>query len=439
MRFLRNIALLCVLLSVSIAAAQDPICTEIVDRALTAVQDACASTARNQACYGYVSIQAVPRFGTLEFAFDTQGDVANVVDIESMRLRPYDPVDKTWGVSLMQIQADLPDALPGQNVTMLLFGDTEITNAVEPGAPTVTAVAGSGVNIRTSPSTEGRVAGSLVEGETVTANGRNAAGDWLRIRVPDSDALGWVFAGVFTITGDVNTLEIVDSLASETTFTPMQAFYFRTGALGAIDCNEAPDGLLVQTPQGVGQINLRANDVGVRLGSTAFMQALPGDSMVVSVIEGTGEVTAQGRTVAVPAGSSVTIPLGIDSRAAGTPSDPVSYNEADFSGLPLSLLPRTVTVAPPADAEVIAAAVGQSGGGSAGAITIPLQGEPIDFGVYANLTDAEFCAAFSRALPLLGNDRNAYIQYVRIAILALSPIEQGQAQAFIARLEACPS
>ena len=34
-----------------------------------------------------------------------------------------------WGVALMRIQANLPDTLPGQNVTMLIFGDVQIQNA----------------------------------------------------------------------------------------------------------------------------------------------------------------------------------------------------------------------------------------------------------------------------------------------------------------------
>ena len=35
---------------------------------------------------------------------------------------------------------------------------------------------------------------------------------------------------------------------------------------------EAPqDGILIQTPKGVGQINMRANDVDIQLGSTAYL------------------------------------------------------------------------------------------------------------------------------------------------------------------------
>ena len=34
----------------------------------------------------------------------------------------------TWGLSLLKLQANLPDTNPGQNVTFLVFGDTSVDN-----------------------------------------------------------------------------------------------------------------------------------------------------------------------------------------------------------------------------------------------------------------------------------------------------------------------
>src|SRR5205823_6231693 len=34
----------------------------------------------------------------------------------------------TWGLSLLKLQANLPDSLPGQNITFLVYGDTSIEN-----------------------------------------------------------------------------------------------------------------------------------------------------------------------------------------------------------------------------------------------------------------------------------------------------------------------
>ena len=35
---------------------------------------------------------------------------------------------RDWGIAVLKAQANLPDALPGQNVTFLLFGDTTVDN-----------------------------------------------------------------------------------------------------------------------------------------------------------------------------------------------------------------------------------------------------------------------------------------------------------------------
>jgi len=34
-----------------------------------------------------------------------------------------------WGIALLRVQANLPDTAPGQNVTVLMFGDAEIIDA----------------------------------------------------------------------------------------------------------------------------------------------------------------------------------------------------------------------------------------------------------------------------------------------------------------------
>ena len=78
-----------------------------------------------------------------------------------------------------------------------------------------------------------------------------------------------------TPASDVSALNVVDSTDAEIPFKPMQAFYFKTG-ITQTSCAEAPqDGILIQTPEGAGQINIRANDVDIQLGSTAYLQAQP--------------------------------------------------------------------------------------------------------------------------------------------------------------------
>ncbi len=106
-------------------------CPAIVLQALTAVDSACRETGRNQICYGNVQLSAEFREGSGAISFQQPGDIASLNDVRKIELSPLNASAKQWGVALMQVQANLPDSLPGQNVTFLLFGDVEIENVTE--------------------------------------------------------------------------------------------------------------------------------------------------------------------------------------------------------------------------------------------------------------------------------------------------------------------
>ncbi len=431
MKYAYLVSLLLVLMTLSSVLAQDSVCTAIVQQALAAVEDACAATGRNEACYGNISVQATPRAGIENFVFEQQGDRVSVADLDVLRLRQLDPEANTWGIALMKLQANLPDTLPGQNVTFLMFGDVEIENAVEPAPDlaTIEVTATGGINIRRGPSTNNPVIGSLANGETVIANGRNADATWLRIQVPDSDALGWVFAELVTTSGDRQQLSEVDPADTEVPFTPMQAFYFRTGA-GQTDCADAPgDGILIQTPAGAGKINLRANDVDIQLGSTAYFQAQAGDVMRVSVVEGQAQVTADGETVTVPAGSQVEVPVDDDLRAAGAPGEPTPYDAAALQALPVTVLPEPIEVAPAATEEDIQQSnQPPSTGGLPGIIN------PSGFG----MNTALFCQMMDQALAEEGLTRAEYLIMMRQAMSLMPGDTAAQMAEFEQLLLACP-
>jgi hypothetical protein len=107
-------------------------CPAIVQTALDAADIMCRDTGRNQACYGNIAITAQPQVDAQNFRFQVVGDMVNVSDLQTLRLSPMDVQTGNWGVALLRLQANIPDTLPGQNVTFLLFGDVEISNAVDP-------------------------------------------------------------------------------------------------------------------------------------------------------------------------------------------------------------------------------------------------------------------------------------------------------------------
>jgi hypothetical protein len=121
------------LLSVVIVAQAND-CPMIVETALNSLDTLCTDTGRNQACYGNVSIETQFQTDMTDIQFTDVGDIIDVSTIQSMQLSPMD--DTKWGLALLRLQANIPDTLPGQNVTFLLFGDVEITNASDDFADT---------------------------------------------------------------------------------------------------------------------------------------------------------------------------------------------------------------------------------------------------------------------------------------------------------------
>jgi hypothetical protein len=132
MRFRHCLLLIMSLFSIGFAVAQET-CPDIIQEALSTLDTNCFLTERNQACYGNLSLKAVPQRGVTEFKFDTIGDIANVADIYTLDLAPMDEAVQQWGLVMMRLQANIPDTLPGQNVTFLLFGDVTIQNLAEKG------------------------------------------------------------------------------------------------------------------------------------------------------------------------------------------------------------------------------------------------------------------------------------------------------------------
>jgi hypothetical protein len=350
----------------SVAAQAD--CPTIVQTALDATDAACEGTGRNQACYGNIDLSAVPQAGIPQFDFDAPGDIIDVAGVRTLELEPLDETSDIWGIALMQLQANLPETLPGQNVTFLLFGDVEIRNAVEGNIEPVTfnITATGNINVRSGPSSNDEPISQLADGETVVADGRNPDNTWLRIQQPEGNP-GWVSADLVTLDGDLSLLNVVDPLAlPPPSLTPMQSFYFQSG-IGDAPCAEAPDsGILIQTPEGVGQISFTVNDVNIQLGSTAYLQAQPNAEMTVNVVENQATITAQGVTQSVPAGSRVRVPLDANLTADGPPSEPEPYDNADLAALPVGHLPREVEIAPAlTQAELDALSAG----------TLPVSGE----------------------------------------------------------------
>lgn len=354
------IFLVLIVLNLALTAAQAD-CPTIVQSALELVDQACSATTRNQACYGNNLLTAVAREGINNLQFEKSGDIINVADVQRLQLSAMSLTNETWGVALMQLQANLPDTLPGQNVTFLLFGDVQVENAASEPAVLLNVTALNKANVRSGPSRSASVVSSLSSGQTVVGDGRNEAGDWLRIQL-DEGRVGWVFAELVSVEGDASTLPVKtddDSQPVPATpaFGPMQAFYLKSGS-GDRPCKEVPDsGILVQSPQGGNRVTFNADGVDVTLGSTAYLQA-SAEYLTMSVVEGRGTLKSAGVIQAVPAGTFARVPLGDNGLASGPPEYPQPYDDDALKALPLSLaLLNNISLTPAVTPDQIAAVV----------------------------------------------------------------------------------
>ncbi|MBI1281164.1 MAG: hypothetical protein GC179_23765 [Anaerolineaceae bacterium] len=273
-------------LAPALALAQASSCPEIVSKALSAADTACKKTGRNQACYGNFNLQATGQPGAENFSFDKVGDIVNIADVQSLKLSPMNVGKDQWGVALLKLQANIPDTLPGQNVTFLLFGDVEITNAV---------------NTNISNDMKPMQAFYLKTG----------AGDAQCDEAPESGLLVQTPKGVGEVAFNVNG---VDVQMGSTVF-------FQTTA--------TDDGMTVSTLEGAAYVTSKNNTQVIVPGTWA-------------------RVPVAGRIVPFRAANGRTVNMRM-MVADGAPEEPKAYKKQflKMDSLPLGLLERKIDLVPP--------------------------------------------------------------------------------------------
>lgn len=286
---------LLLLLSVAIVSAQAN-CSALVLDALEAVDENCGNTGTNEACYGFDQVEASFLTDIDNSLFAQPTDKVSVADIATLRTAPLNTSAGTWGVAIMNLQANLPNTLPGQTVTFVLMGDVEVENAVAPemafnpsdGIEVVVAIA-SGANIRSGPGLNFNVLGGAVDNAVLMADGLSEDGEWLRVIYRERPAwLNLVTIEDNPLIADLPTL-------TADLVTPMQAIYLRTG-IGQPECADVPDNsLLVQGPDNI-EIAITVNGADINLGSSGIIRVIEIDGqpfLEIVVIDGQFETGGQ--------------------------------------------------------------------------------------------------------------------------------------------------
>jgi hypothetical protein len=278
-----------------------------VERALEEISDNCANLERNAACYGFNRVDATFVDEIADDYFSLPADRAGLKTLNTIQNAPMDVDLEHWGITVMSVQANVPNSLPGQAVVFMLLGDVEVENAVSPdqvfeGLETpisVTTLTAS--NLRSFPSLNANVVSSVGVGTILDADGISADQGWLRVVVSTGPA--WISR---QLVQDVAALSDLPTITSENR-SPMQAFYFSTG-FGQPNCEESPPStLVVQGPNSV-IVDITANGADISIGSTIALRTL--ENGVLQLVVLSGEATVGGITI--PAGFTISIQLSED-------------------------------------------------------------------------------------------------------------------------------
>lgn len=310
---------LSMMLSLTTAQTSDPACPALVEVALTQVGNNCADLGRNSACYGFNRLSASFNQAVDADFFEQPSDRGDLAVFRSIQTAPLDLVAQQWGIAVMNVQANVPDTLPGQAVTFLLLGDSEIENAVVTNPNTVEAVTvilQTPAALRSSAQFNSSIIGKVAAGTVVDADAISEDGASIRLNLEGT--AGWIDRQAVSPNPTLDRLPQVKF----NTDSPMQSFYFRTRTGGDLACAQTPSVLVIQSPQGL-KVNLTANGADIEMGSLITLQVLPDErTMQLTTLDGEAILNkGEPDEVRVPAGSTTTHclaepqDLGIDGQA----------------------------------------------------------------------------------------------------------------------------
>ncbi len=283
MRKLRGtiIALLAALWVVPTLSQQS--CPALVRQALQSLGTNCAQLGRNVVCYGNDQVRAKFTEDVAEDFFTKPADLASLNTVASVSAASLSLDESRWGVAVMNVQANVPETLPGQAVTFILLGDVEVENATDPAQaaaprPSLPVTTRVNSNLRSGPGTNFNRLGVAPAGSTLNADALSADRQWVRIVYRDT--AGWMFRD------NLNPDPAIDSLrpADLTERGLMQAFFLRSG-IGEPTCEDATEqALLVQGPKNY-TVNLTVNGARVDISSSVMFRTLSEEGAEDSLLE----------------------------------------------------------------------------------------------------------------------------------------------------------
>lgn len=362
-------------------------CPDLAQLAVEELEANCNGLGRNSVCYGYGGVTTTFE-GETEDVLDEPSSHTPITHLSILETDAMDVADENWGLAVMNVQADVPDALPGNGLTFVVLGDVELYNEVAPDEilPPVTPVSiktRAAANLRSAPGTNTDVLASVRAGTELTADSLSDGRNWLRVTFNNRTL--WVSRDAVDASGDLDTLPIISNRSR----TALHAFSFHTGQDAPL-CAEAPSLILLQAPENA-QANIRANGADITLDSTVVLRLTSERRMELVVLQGSARVG----NITVPAGFKVIAPLNSDGEISGSWSgfSPIGQRDRGnfeiLQTIPADLLHNSVVLPSESDVQAML----QEFGGT----SQPGQGSTV--GTSSNDTD---CTDFRLTAPLQG-------------------------------------
>ncbi|MDX1377504.1 MAG: hypothetical protein R3307_01545 [Anaerolineales bacterium] len=114
-------------LTATAIARNNASCQALIDKAIQASGSFCDDTSSNKVCYGNISIESdlIPDSNQ---RFSERGDIIAVNELRRLSASPLDLISNEWGIAVFKLIANLPRSLPGETVTMVVFGSATLDN-----------------------------------------------------------------------------------------------------------------------------------------------------------------------------------------------------------------------------------------------------------------------------------------------------------------------
>lgn len=343
--------------------AQSDDCAAIVQETISDLHASCSNIAGNSVCFGRAtSVEALDASNTAPFA--QAGDTLSLSNVQQVSTARLVTEGDQWGLAELTVHANVPLSVSGQGLRYILLGDVNLENTVPfdrafiPSQPIKVAPL-VGANLRSFPSTDGRVVASATVGQELLADGLSADQAWLRVLNDNTPV--WISRQVVTtLEGSIEDLPTVGT----DTRTLMQSFILKTGTEAAECAGAPPSMMVIQAPDGM-TANITVNGIDVRLTCTIALRNLPDNALQLFVLGGGANTGG----VSVPPGFTMTVSLdenGSNANGLWTGLRPITDQERQ-SLMPLEALQSSepycdLTIPTQADVAAILAQLNRAAG-----------------------------------------------------------------------------